>query len=68
MSAPSTREVPPVNASDRDRLTATLEPEGADIADQERQAELSLAIESAVSRLLALAMERGVEEQFAETD
>jgi hypothetical protein len=66
MSAPRTRQDPPVDALDRDQPIAVLEARSAGLAN--RDAELNLAIESAASRLLGFALAREGEELSPETE
>ncbi|HEX7078828.1 MAG TPA: hypothetical protein VF363_10420 [Candidatus Eisenbacteria bacterium] len=68
MSAPRTRQDPPVDASDRGPATAVLEAHDAELAQHLHEAELDLAIESAASRLLGFALAREGEEQYPETE
>jgi hypothetical protein len=63
MSTPRTRSETPVrSASNSSESSAVLEPAGLLTADSRSDAELHRAIESAASRLLGLALARGVEE------
>jgi hypothetical protein len=64
MSTPRTRPEAPARSDPgpRERL-ALLEPAGLLTADSRDDAELHRAIESAASRLLGLALARGVEER-----
>ncbi|HET7499196.1 MAG TPA: hypothetical protein VFM00_12930 [Candidatus Eisenbacteria bacterium] len=64
MSTPRTRSETPVrSASSSSESSAVLGPAGLLTADSRDDAELHRAIESAASRLLGLALARGVEEQ-----
>lgn len=68
MSAPRTRQDPPVNAPDSGQLTAVLEAQNVEPALPLGGAELDLVIEAAASRLLGFALAREGEELYAETE
>lgn len=64
MSTPRTRPESPAEAApSRNAITAVLEPKHPEAAGTRSDAELRRAIDSTASRLLGLALARGVEER-----